>query len=67
MISLHYKVYPAEDIDDHINDPSCVTTKPRYSLDGSQAILKFTSPVDGWITHEEAFELVQTPEWQEEP
>ena len=50
-----------------MESPTCVTTRPRYSLDGTQAILKFTEPVDGSIDHAAAFALVQTSAWQQEP
>ena len=63
MSSLHYMVYPKDDVDSHMSDPTCVTNSPRYTLDGSEAILKFTQPVDDWITHEAAVALVQTPAW----
>jgi hypothetical protein len=49
-----------------MESPTCVTTEPRYTIDGTEAILKFTEPVDGSITHAAAFALVQTPAWQEE-
>lgn len=67
MSSLHYKVYPKSEVDSHLSDPTCVTNDPRYSLSGDEAILKFTQPVDGWINHEAAVALVQTPAWQGEP
>jgi len=50
-----------------MESPTCVTTVPRYTIDGTEAILKFTEPVDGWIDHAAAFALVQTSAWQEEP
>ena len=43
---LHYRVYPADDVASHMENPTCVTTQTRYSLDGTEAILKFTEPVD---------------------
>ena len=64
---LHYRVYLAEEVESHMGTPTCVTTQPRYTLDGTQAILKFTEPVDGWIDHAAALALVQTSAWQEEP
>lgn len=64
---LHYRVYAADDVASHMESPTCVTTQPRYTLDGTEAILKFTEPVDGWIDHAAALALVQTPAWQEEP
>ena len=67
MNNLHYRVYPADEVASHMESSTCVTTSPRYTIDGTQAILKFTEPVDGSITHAEAFALVQTPAWQEEP
>lgn len=63
---MHYRVYPADEVASHMESPTCVTTVPRYTLDGTEAILKFTKPVDGWIDHAAAFALVQTPAWQEE-
>ena len=63
---LHYRVYPADDVASHMESPTCVTTQPRYSLDGTEAILKFTEPVGGGIDHAAAFALVQTSAWQEE-
>lgn len=64
---MHYRVYPADEVASHLENPTCVTTEPRYTLDGTEAILKFTEPVDGWIPHAEALALVHTPAWQEEP
>jgi len=64
---MHYRVYPADEVASHMESPTCVTTVPRYTIDGTEAILKFTEPVDGWIDHAAAFALVQTPAWQEEP
>jgi hypothetical protein len=66
MSGLHYRVYPAADVAARMASPSCITDSPRYTLDGTEAILKFTEPVDGWIDHAAAFALVQTPAWQEE-
>ena len=66
MNNLHYRVYPADEVEAHMEDPTCVTTQPRYTLDGTEAILKFTEPVDGWIDHAAALALVTTPEWQSE-
>ena len=67
MNNLHYRVYPADEVASHMESSTCVTTEPRYTLDGTQAILKFTEPVDGWIDHAAALALVQTSAWQEEP
>tara|TARA_Y100001937_G_scaffold107591_1_gene150407 strand:- start:3221 stop:3430 length:210 start_codon:yes stop_codon:yes gene_type:complete len=67
MNNLHYRVYLADEVASHMESPTCVTTSPRYTLDGTQAILKFTEPVDGWIDHAAALALVQTSAWQEEP
>ncbi len=67
MNNLHYRVYLADEVASHMESSTCVTTSPRYTIDGTQAILKFTEPVDGWIDHAAAFALVQTPAWQEEP
>ncbi len=64
---LHYRVYPADEVEAHMENPACVTTQPRYTLDKTQAILKFTEPVDGSIDHAAAFALVQTSAWQQEP
>ena len=64
---MHYRVYPADDVASHMESPTCVTTEPRYTIDGTEAILKFTEPVDGSIDHAAAFALVQTAPWQEEP
>ena len=64
---LHYRVYPADEVASHMENPACVTTEPRHTLDGTEAILKFTEPVDGWIDHATALALVHTSAWQEEP
>ena len=64
MNNLHYRVYAADEVASHMEASTCVTTQPRYTLDGTEAILKFTEPVDGWIDHSAALALVATPAWQ---
>ena len=64
---LHYRVYPAADVAARMEEATCVTTQPRYTLDETEAILKFTEQVDGWIDHAAALALVQTSAWQQEP
>jgi hypothetical protein len=67
MSETYYRVYPSDEVAAQMQSSACVSTSPRYNLDETEAILRFTEPVDGYITHTEAFELVQTPAWQEEP
>lgn len=66
MNNLHYRAYPADEVASHMESSTCVTTQPRYTLDGTEAILKFTEPVDGWIDHSAALALVTTAAWQSE-
>ena len=62
----HYKVFDSDDVAEAMSNPHCVTTNPRYSLDGSKAILSFLVYLDGCMNNEEARELVQGPDWQTE-
>lgn len=60
----HYKTIAAAEVNEALVDAECVTTAPRYSLDGSQAITRWTSAQAGGLTHAEARALVQTSDWQ---
>ena len=62
---FYYQVYPAADVESRMEDPTCVTTSPRYTLDETEAILKFTAPFEGSLSHEDAVSLVATDAWQE--
>ena len=63
-MSRHYKAVAASDVDAALADDSCVTTRPRYSLNRTQAITQWTEAQPGGLTHEEARTLVQTADWQ---
>ncbi len=63
----HYLIVPTEDVDSTKGREGCETDVPRYSLDESQAILKFTLAVDGSITHTQALELMSTSAWSPPP
>ena len=65
-----YKIYPISQLDSI--DWSKFTHTPetcRKSLDGTQFIVRFAVEPHGntiVLTHEEAYALIQTPEWMEE-
>ena len=59
MNDYHYVLYAAADVEAAL--PTSMTTKPRYSVDGTQAILKFAGT--GVITQAIALALMATPEW----
>lgn len=69
-MNFYYQVYPAADVAARMAEPTCVTTIPRYTLDETKAILKFTEPFEGCISHPDAILLMSTDAWQapeEEP
>ena len=35
----------------------------RLSLDGTQAIVERETYLEGWLTHEEAGDIMSSPEW----
>jgi hypothetical protein len=55
MSETYYRVYPSDEVAAQMQSSACVSTSPRYNLDETEAILRFTEPVDGYITHTEAF------------
>ena len=62
-MSDHYKTVPSSDAPAEMAKPECETENPRYSLDDSLAMLRYSTDVDGSITHNEAMELLATPAW----
>ena len=60
----HYKVVASSEVEAALAEEGCVTTSPRYTLDGSQAMTQWTTEQSGGLTHEEARALVQTSAWQ---
>ena len=59
----YYKVVPSDEAATEMERQECETTGPRYSLDGSEAILRYSTDVDGSITHEQALSLMSTEAW----
>lgn len=62
-----YKVFPASSI--NTLDVNKYEESVRWSLDGSQFIAELIVEPHGntiVLTHEEAYALIQTPEWMEE-
>lgn len=69
-MNFYYQVYPAANVASHMAEPTCVTEIPRYTLDETEAILKFTEPFEGCMSHPDAILLMSTAAWQapeEEP
>ena len=62
-MSDHYKTVPSSDAPAEMAKPECETENPRYSLDDSLAMLRYSSSVDGSIPHSDAMELLATPAW----
>lgn len=60
----HFKVIPAAQAEAAMSNAQCVTTVPRLSLDGSQAMTQWTTEQSGGLTHAEARALVHTSAWQ---
>lgn len=64
-MNFYYQVYPAANVASRMAEPTCVTEIPRYTLDETEAILKFNAPFEGSMPHEDAVLLVSTDAWQE--
>ena len=62
----YYKVVAAEDVASGLTDVDCVTTSPRYSLDKTQAVLKYKTQVTGSVSHAEIKVIMRTSAWSEE-
>jgi|TARA_R110000824_G_scaffold275250_3_gene463948 hypothetical protein len=58
-----YKVVPSSDAPSEMAKPTCETTNPRYSLDGTLAMLRYSAATDGSITHADAMTLLSTEAW----
>ena len=63
MIARFYRVVAAGDVEAEKASATCQTTRPRHSIDGSKAILRHGSRVEGSITHAEAIALVAGADW----
>jgi len=59
----YYKIVATGDVASEQAHDGCVTTHPRYSVDGTKAILKFNELSEGSITHAQALTLMSTDEW----
>ena len=62
-MSDHYKTVPSSDAPAEMARPECETENPRYSLDDSLAMLRYSTNVDGSITPSEAMGLLDTLAW----
>ena len=62
-MSDHYKTVPSSDAPAEMARPECETENPRYSLDDSLAMLRYSTNVDRSITHCEAMGLLDTLAW----
>lgn len=58
-----YKIVSAASVADELNRPECVTTIPRYSNNGDQAVIRYNSEVEGSITHEAALTITRGAAW----
>jgi hypothetical protein len=63
MSERYYKIVPAEDVETEMAHSSCVTTWPRYAIDNTKALLKYTEQVSGSVTHAEIQVILQTSDW----
>jgi len=62
-MSNTYKVVPSSDAPSEMAKPICETANPRYSLDDSLAMLRYSAATDGSITHANAMALLSTEAW----
>ena len=60
-----YRIVDAADVPAELDRTECATTEPRYSNDGSQAAIRYTSEVDGSIDHEAVLAIVRGADWNE--
>ena len=59
----YYKIVGSDDVAEELARPECVTTGPRYSNNGSQAVIRYSSEVEGSITHEAALTITRGAAW----
>lgn len=59
----HYKIVGSDDVAEELARPECVTTEPRYSNNGAQAVIRYSSEVEGSITHEAALAITRGAAW----
>lgn len=64
MSARWYKIVDAADVDTWMEHADCVTETPRTSADGSKAVLKFSTQVDGSIAHAAAISAMAGSEWR---
>lgn len=59
----YYKIVGAEDVAEELARPECVTTEPRYSNNGGQAVIRYSSEVEGSITHDAVLTITRGAAW----
>ena len=58
-----YKIVSAADVADELSRAECATTIPRYSNNETEAVIRYSSEVDGAITHEAALTITRGAAW----
>lgn len=59
----YYRIVSAAHVADELNRPECVTTIPRYSNNETEAVIRYSSEVEGSITHEAALTITRGAAW----
>jgi hypothetical protein len=58
-----YKIVSAADVADELNRPECVTTVPRYSNNGAQAVIRYSSEVSGSMNQADTLAITRGAAW----